>query len=252
MKALIIISIIAGVLWLIGMISADLVIDYGEKLKIYARVLFIKIRILPGRKKKARPFFFSAKGYRKRLLKLEEKKRKKELKAEQKTSQKDKHKFKKEGEEKPESGEKKDLLSKVSFITDIVKVLLETFGRHLRIKAARLHITVATGDAAKTAILYGTISQAAAYLFEILNRVTNFTYKKEEFSLTADFLSDKIKSDIHLRFRIRVWHLFAVLIKTGIAYLKAKKGQAPVKKSKDKAAKDINRVENTDKHTEGS
>ena len=66
-------------------------------------------------------------------------------------------------------------------------------------------------DAAKTAILFGVINQAALALFDILNSITNVKKsRKTEFSVKADFTSEKIFYDIKLAFSIVIWQALAL------------------------------------------
>ena len=222
MKALLIVSMIAAILWLIGMISANVIIEYSDSFKLTVRVLFIRIRIIPKKKKKPGTSAFTAEGYRKKLIKLEQKRLKKEQKKAKKQANKDKKEQEKNKDgQKSKEEEKRDIPNTVGLITDVVGGLLRSFGKHLRIKSKRLRITVASGDAAATAVLYGSISQALSYLIELLNRVTDFRYDPDEFSLDVDFLSEKPKADVLLVFRLRVWHVFAMLGRTAISYLKS-------------------------------
>ena len=82
----------------------------------------------------------------------------------------------------------------------------------MRITAARMRIKVATGDAATTAIAYGAVCQSVAYIVEILYNITNFRVKKsDDINVTADFAAIKSELDLKLIFRLRVWHVFAML-----------------------------------------
>jgi len=250
LKGLLIVSIIAAVLWLIGMISANIIIGYRDEFFLTVRVLFIKIRIVPKKKKKPRISAFTAKGYRKKLEKLEKKRLKKEQKKAEKQAKKEQKKQNKgTKEEKPK--EKRDIAETVGLITDVVSGLLGSFGKHLRIKSERLHITLASNDAAKTALLYGSTAQALSWLLEILNRVTDFTYDPGEFSLDVDFLSDRIKADILIVFRIRVWHVFAMLGRTLVSYLRSDhRGKNKDRKHKTEKTDNADKTENNRKEAD--
>lgn len=95
------------------------------------------------------------------------------------------------------------------------------FARHLRVRVARLHINVATGDAANTAILYGAIAQSAAYIAALLDSTKTLKNPaRSDVDIRADYLSEKTTADIEIGFSIRVWQVFDVLIRTGITFIK--------------------------------
>ena len=103
-----------------------------------------------------------------------------------------------------------DILGWVYVGLDALKALGKSFGKHFEIEAVKMKIAVGTDDAAKTAILYGIIVQMAAYLVEGLSAITNFRCRnREEMEISADFLSDKMVMDLHLIFKVRIWHVFA-------------------------------------------
>ena len=248
MTALKVILALLVFIWLILMIPASVIIKYDTDLSLKIRVLFITKCIIPKKQKLPSKKGYSARKYRKKLDALEKKQQKAEKKAAKKAAsasqKKEKKKQKPEGE-KP----KRDLKQTIELIIELVSALLTSFGKHLRIKAERLHIVVASSDAATTAVMYGAISQSLSYLLELLNRVTNFRYRKEEFSLNVDFLSDKPTADVYFEFRLRVWHVFAMLFKTGMAFIKNKiknAKKAKSEKGKSSESNDTNEKTNTD------
>jgi|GEM_PF-611114 len=253
--------VVLTVIYLISMIPVRVIIGYSDEFRLMLRIIFFPIYILPKKKPKTPdPSKYTPERYRKKLEKLrrdeERKKKKKEQAAAKKAAKKNKKQQKKQEKQKEEEksgetgAEKKklniDIPEAIELSVKVIKALFGTFGRHLRVTASRLHITVASTDAATTAVMYGAISQSLAYTMEILNRVSNFKYKKDDFSLTVDFCSDKIKADVLFIFKIRIWHVFWVLIKTlftglpgGIKILRAiTAGNKKDKKAKDERPKD--------------
>ncbi len=84
----------------------------------------------------------------------------------------------------------------------------------------RLNLTVASEDAATTAIMYGAALMGVQGILEILDRVTNVDYKKNaEVNVFVDYLSEKPKVDISLSFGLRVWHLFDILFAVARKFL---------------------------------
>ena len=115
-------------------------------------------------------------------------------------------KKKKDSKEKPEKKEKNDLLSILSIIISFVKYFLRVFLKSVRVKVAKLQITVATEEAGKTAVLYGAVSQSVNTLIPLLENIKNFKKlpKGNDLMVDADFLLDKstIKTDITLYVRV--------------------------------------------------
>ncbi len=214
MKGWIIFLSVVAIIWLIGMISANVVLTYDNELSVYIRVLFLKFRITPKVIKKPDPSKYTAKKYARML--------EKQAKAEEKKAKKKKSRTKKTGgaavADADSNGKKKDarsledIVELVDLVLELVKRLFVSFGKHLRITAARMRIKVATGDAATTAIAYGAVCQSVAYIVEILYNITNFRVKKsDDINVTADFAAIKSELDLKLIFRLRVWHVFAML-----------------------------------------
>ena len=239
MTALKVILSLLAFIWLILMIPASVIIKYDTDFSLKIKVLFITKTLIPKKRKLTGKNGYSARKYRKKLKALE----KERQKAADKTASASGKKKKKKAE-----GEKheRDVQQTVELIAELVRAMLASFGKHLRIKAERLHIVVASPDAATTAVMYGAVSQSLSYLMELLNRVTNFRYRKEEFSLSADFLSDKPTVDVYFEFRLRGWHVLAMLFKTGIAFIKNKVKNA--KKAKSEEGEEAETI-NTDKNS---
>lgn len=234
MRGWIIFGCILLFFWLIGMIRANIEVCYSDSVRVVLKVLGIRLRLVPKQKKPPKLSDFSPKKYRKRLQKDETLRLKKELKKTKKQAKKDaKSAAKKKAagaDKQKDSSDSKQKKKKMSFDDimewiyvglDALKGLGKSFGKHFEIEAVKLKIAVGTEDAAKTAILYGVIVQAAAYLIESLSAITNFRCKdRGQIQITADFLSDQLVMDLHLIFKLRVWHLFAILFSAAIAALK--------------------------------
>lgn len=228
MTALIVLGCILLFFLLLFSLKATFCIAYNGETVMYVKVLFLKIKILPKKKKRG-PFSMSARKAEKIKKKLEKKADKKRKKA----IEKKKKKQEKKDAEKNTPTEKKSLSEisdMIKAVTDIVKTVTKTFFGHLKIKVVRLHLNVATGDAATTAIAYGAISQATFYLCELLEPVKGFSLpRNRDISINADYLSDGITADVKILFSVRVWHVFhvgfAALIKLvkHLVKIKAKK-----------------------------
>lgn len=206
MPALIIIFSIIVLLALLLSLKITLRITYEDSLRVYLKVFFVKTRLYPSKKKE--------KKYPHSMSKRKARKIKDSL------QKKSKPKKKKKKEEKPI--EKNDLISIVSITTNFVKNFISTFTRAVRIKFSRMHITVASEDAATTAILYGAITQSVNVLFPLIDNIKSV--KKlpsgKELSVRADFLTDKPTVDIDINLYVRVGGALKALFSAGIRTFK--------------------------------
>ncbi len=206
----------------IASLRAEVLIAYSDELALTVRVLGIPIKILPKKKKKVKLSAYSKKNRTKYEASLKEKAIKKAKKKSEKKKKKDEAKAKKEadkaaGKVKP----KKPLGETIDMIRDLVAVAVLRFAKHLRIRVARLHIGVATGDAASTAILYGTVAPAVACIAAYLDSTSTLRHPaKSDIDIHADYLSEKMQIDIEIGFSLCVWQLFDILFKTGFRLIK--------------------------------
>ncbi len=209
MTAIYVIGIILLCIAGIGALRARVTIAYSEDLSLTLRVLFFKIRILPAKEKKAGPHSMSASKAKKIREKAAKKEAKKRKAAAEKQRKKEEKKAQKTDKPKKSMGE---ILDIVKLITDIVKVFVGRFFKHLRIDVARLKIKVATGDAATTAIAYGALTQALNLLLPLLESVKTLDLpKSKELDVQADFTAEAPEVDIEISFSLRVWHLFHMI-----------------------------------------
>ena len=214
--ALYVILIIFAALFLIGMIKASVVIAYADEVRLYVRVLFIKINIMP--KKEPKPVRGMSKAKAEKIRKkLEQKAEKKRQSAAQKKQAK---------EEKKKSGKKKDpreIISIVQMVSSLAVAVIGRFAKHLRINIARIKLVIASDDAANTAILYGAVCQSINIFMPILEDVKNFPKLKDaDISVDCDFGSTEPQIDIKLGFSIRVWQVFDIAFGALIALIKHK------------------------------
>ena len=195
-------------------IRLKITIEYNETLRVYARILyFIRIPITPTKEKQLKLSDYSDKKIADRDKAQQDKAiRKEQKKQEKKVKKAAKKKRLKEHPE--EAAQERTLAENLSLIIDVVKVLLGRFFKHLRIDLSRIHISVASEDAAKTAILYGIVSQSVAYLLELLGHFkTVSTPNLSDVSVTPNWVEEQTAVDIKLSFSLRVGHLFDILFR---------------------------------------
>lgn len=215
MTALIIILCIVAFFALLFSIPAHVVIEANSDVRVYARVLFIKYALFPMKK-------------RKKKTKTAKKTAKKAVKSSKKQA-------KKASGEKPKKS-MRDIVGLVKLILKLVAAVLRKFPKHFRVRILRYEITVGTKDAAKTAILYGSVTGLSSTLFERLGRVTKFSIKRNApVNVYADFLGEKTKADIAIDFSITIWGVLHMVMAAGLAFVKAKmtaKPKVPAKAEK--------------------
>ncbi len=228
--------------WCFWRIGVNIICEYDGTPKIAVKVLFVKIKILPKKPPKAKFKKLSKKAYEKKKAVYDEKQRKKaekkalkaEAKKKKKAEQREKKKLEKASLTKEAKKLKKDeLVETITFFAKVGTKLLKKFGSRLYINVKKMNIVVASKDAATTAIMYGGISQSVAYLFKALDRAIHFKCKKEEFSLKCDFTSEKIRADVCIVFRVRLWHVLALGASAGVRFLKLKMKQKKRRKSQN-------------------
>ena len=100
---------------------------------------------------------------------------------------------------------KPNLIDNLSMISALIQKLYEMTHGKLKVRVRKMHISVATGDAAKTAILYGAVLQSASYLLQLIQtHFIEIERKPGAMEIFADYLSDRSHVDIDLVFRIRL------------------------------------------------
>ncbi len=210
MTVLIVLGIILLFFLFVLSLKAKITIAYNGDLSMSVRVLCFKIRILP-KKEKPGPHSMSRSKARKIKQKLDakaEKKKNKKLEKRKKKEQLENDPSKKKKKEKKSLSE---ILDIITLVRKLAVKVIRTFFKHLRIEVARLKITVATGDAATTAIAYGAITEAVALLYPVLESVKNFRVpERSEVEIRTDFCSDTMDADIMISFSLRVWHVFDI------------------------------------------
>jgi hypothetical protein len=162
--------------------------------KVYAKIGFYKIRIIPSKPEK--------------MKKKPQLKRKKAVK----------EKAEKPQEEAREEKQKIKLGKWLAFGKDMSALLLKKLRKYLKIKIYRLNIKAGAKDAYKTALLYGNITQAVYYVYEIL--ADNFTLNAKNINVQADFFSEKINFDIDIKAQIKLRGILSLLISGLFGFVK--------------------------------
>lgn len=225
--------VILAILFLFVLLLAlrvRLVLTCNEAVRLSLTVLCFTITLFPRRKKRIRLSKYTPKAIERRKRRAEKKREKKARKAEKKARKKAKKSVVDTAKKAHEPKEKPTLRDNLTLTRALVSALVRKTNKHLRLKAARLHIRVATGDAATTAVLYGAVSASLAYLLAALDRVTDLKTKPRDVSVFADYLSERSYVNLRLVFSLRVWGALALLFSAAITFFKTRRGQKAAKK----------------------
>lgn len=203
---------IAAFLCLLLLIPLSLTVSLGEdgEVRLCGRVLGITVYRSP---KKERPFRIS--DYTPRALRRRERaKRRQQRREERRALRKGK---KAKSDTATTSGKDADmpLTEKISLIRDIASAILHRSLKHARVDVERLAITVATPDAAQTAILYGGVCAALSALTEALHTFSRLHIHDEtQYGVAVDYTSEKSRADIRIRFCLRLHHVINIAVHT--------------------------------------
>lgn len=223
MTALIIICSVLLLLFLIGQIRPHVILRAKENFDVYIKVLFIRKRVFTT--KKIEPPDPE--------LDLPRKKKKPKKEKKKKVKSKDKN--------KPKT--KIAVMDILDMVKKLIMTIFKRFKKYLRVRVYNFSIDVATGDAAKTAILFGAVCGACSLIFEILESAMDFRIKDgADIGARCDYLSEKTRTNIDVDISISVGQVIKLaLAAAGVALWKlltAKKTKKMPKQEKDEKNKD--------------
>lgn len=203
-------------------VHVRIVVSYDGDVALSLRVMGIRIPLLPKPKKKIKPSDFSLKRYNRLLKKDAERAAKKQQKKLEKSRKKaEKKAEKKKAKKLPSSGVTvKDESGTLSILLSVIGGVLDRCLGKLRVDLLRLRITVGGSDAAQTAVTYGIVAQGVAYLCELIAQKTKFRRrKKEEISVTPDFLAQTTTADILVIFAVNLWYFIDILLTLAFRFI---------------------------------
>ncbi len=236
MIALYIIVVILALIVLMLLIKAELVIEYKSEFIMYGRVLFLKIPIVPGKKKKIYRSLTPA-----QIKKLEEKKlkkaEKKQLKKEKKRVEDDK---KNKTKAIPEKRSFSDTLELVLFIKDLAQEIISRFFGRLKTRVYSLRLLIGMGDASTTGLTYAAVMSALSGLLEFLDMHSGLKIDdKDSIGVYQYYTDKKIEADIKISFSLRLYQALSIVIPPGwrglVYYIKR------VLKSNDGTGRPVNK-----------
>ena len=215
---------------LLFLIPIKITIDYSDEVKLSVSILhLIKIKLLPKREKKIKISDYTERKIAKREKKRQKKEAKAKLKRAKRAEAKKQKKLDKKARKDAERAGavkkevKPSLLDSVNLIASLVEVFFKKFFKYLKIKVARLRIVVATDDAAKTAVLYGAVSQAVSYIIALLDTHSNLSQTRNvDFGVDVDFCATKPSADVCLSFSLRIGHVVKLALALLWRFIKSK------------------------------
>lgn len=188
---------------------------YDGAFSVEGRYLFFRFPIYP--KRKPRLSDYSPRKVRKMKRKRKQAREKERLKA--RLAQKHAAKPRAEGKPKETTPEK---------ILRIVRLVLYVLrNTYYRIRIRRLFITVASDDAAKTAILYGVTAQSVAYLLATAKGFVRLREDDGAVGVVADFLATTSSVEIHLTVSTTPLHVLIMLLRRLFSSANNTKKQVP-------------------------
>lgn len=114
----------------------------------------------------------------------------------------------------------------VGEILVILKALCEKFIKlikHIRFNKLEFSLTVASDDAAKTALAYGTACSVVYSICGMLSSAYKFNPKKV--NVSADFSTEQITLKVNTVIKIRLIHLVKFALSTAFSIIKLKLGE---------------------------
>ena len=191
--------------------------------RLSLRVLCFTFPLYPG--KRVDPRKYSPERVKKREAKKAKKAARKAEKAAKKAAKQKKPAVPAAKKAPKASEAPMTLTEKLTLIRKLLAALLRATGKHLYLRAARLHIRVATGDAAATAIAYGAVSGGVALILTVLGKFTVLHAAPPDVAVTADYLGEKSRIDARVVFSMRVGGAICVLFSVAFAFLKTRRAQ---------------------------
>ena len=103
------------------------------------------------------------------------------------------------------------LTDTLSLITSLIDALHEKAFRAAHVHLYALQLRIGTGDAARTALLYGVICPAASALLQAIHQCSNLhVHHPKRMCVQPDFVNDTFHVEIDIALQLRVHHLLSL------------------------------------------
>lgn len=175
----------------------NLHIIYENELVVYLRILFFKIRIIPDTNKR---FDIGKLTHRKKASPTNV-----------------------ISDIKKATPYSPSILDKLNSVREIISIIFRTFHRRVNVKLTKIHVRVATPDAAQTAILYGAVSTAVACILDLIDDISKLKpLKQSSVSVEPDFISAKTDVKLNIQFYVSIFDTIVILMKSFFKYYSVK------------------------------
>lgn len=194
MIALYILLSLVLLIFLILFLNVHLIFDFHEKLTITLKVLWFRFD-----------------GYE-LIKKIGEE--------DTNTSQKSTKAKKKTGKSK-----KIDLIGFAKFLVHLTKVVslgLKEYITNSRVDLKEMHVVIGTDDAAQTALISGTVMQAANGLCALLQHISDFRCDNRNLSITPDFTSENSSVSFQLVVTNKLKDIIGIFFRTYTRFFEGK------------------------------
>ncbi len=209
-------AVLLFILFLLSL-RVRLVIRAGESVVLDLKILFLRFRLYP-KKKRIKPRDYSAR----KLARA----KKKEAKRDEKTAKR------KKSHAPARDAVKLPLRDKIALVRALCAFLVRRTHKHLHLHAAQLHVRVATGDPATTALAYGAVSQSVAYLLAGLDRITHLKAAEPDVAVTADFLGERSEIRANVTLSMRIWGFLVTAVPAFITHMNKKRALTSARRKK--------------------
>ncbi len=200
------IALIALILFL--PIRIKILVDDQQGLVIEVRILGYLYERIPEKIKRVRLSDYSPRAMERRRKKEQKKSSKKAKKVPLKTEQPSASLFSMPGKKAP-------LGDQLRFAAEFIRVALKRTLSHARIHVKEVMLTIATDDAAKSALLCGAASSALAALVEVLDTYSHLhIHHPEKFGVVADFTSEQCHARIDITAHLWLWQILDIEFRT--------------------------------------
>ena len=216
----IIILAIVVLAFALAMVRCQITVEYHDSLTAYISLVGWKLWCYPKKKKNIRINRYTSQ----KIEKLNKKEASKKLRRKNRKAARNSKKKKKQDQTAATSSTPKTLPENLGLIFKLLSVVFSRFSHHVKLKATRIIITVATEDAAKTAVLFGAVNQAVGDILTLLDTYGKLEGMRDARIVVApDFMADKTKADICISLSLRLWHMADILWRAAWRLAKNKK-----------------------------
>lgn len=199
-----------------------------EKLRVVLYVLGVPITLVSDRKKEPKLKDLSRRLFPEAAMRRELRKKRraakralaKRKKADRKKQLRAQKKKAKAAALKQSNAPKPSVGDRIGMVTALLKRLYCVSRGRMQVRINRMQISVATDDAAKTAILYGVAVQGVSYLLSWADaHLVHLVRNEDAVAVTTDYLSEKTRLEIDIVCSIHLSAALGIAIRMLISYL---------------------------------